>query len=108
MASPDRSEAQGKTRGTQSIRVTDGESLLTTRQGIKVHGAGISARLPTESGFQVEQDRLESEGAWKLVAVSGEMQPLPSSLPETRFRTSVLRVLSPQIQSRPRNWIRIF
>lgn len=46
------------------------------------------------SGFQAEQERLESEDAWELVTISDEMQPLPSSFPEVRFRTSVMRVLS--------------
>jgi len=50
-------------------------------------------RVHAESGFRAEQDRLESEGVWELLSVSEEMQPLPNSFPEVRFRTSVLRVL---------------
>ena len=45
-----------------------------------------------ERGFQTVQDELEKQGVWKRVFFSQEMQPLPRSYPEVRFRTTVLEI----------------
>jgi predicted TPR repeat methyltransferase len=64
---------------------------IVRKDGMVVFSA--QPRVHAESGFHAEQDRLERENLWKLVTLSEEMQPLPQSFPEVRFRTSVLQVL---------------
>lgn len=63
---------------------------IVRKDGLIVFSA--QPRVHAEKGFQAEQDRLERENLWELVTISEEMQPLPHSFPEVRFRTSVLRV----------------
>jgi hypothetical protein len=43
--------------------------------------------------FQNVRDELEKQGVWKQYFPSDEMQPLPRSYPEVRFRTTVLEIL---------------
>ena len=50
-------------------------------------------RVHAEKGFQAVQEGLERDGTWERVFLSEEMQPLPKSFPEVRFRTTILRVL---------------
>ncbi len=60
-------------------------------QGVVVYSA--QPKVHAEKGFQALQDQMEQAGIWRQEFLSGEMQPLPRSYPEVRFRTSVLRVL---------------
>lgn len=46
-----------------------------------------------ERGFETLQQSMEREAIWRRIFVSDEMQPLPRSYPEVRFRTTVLQVL---------------
>ena len=48
--------------------------------------------MHAEKGFQALQEELEAKGVWAPLFLSEEMQPLPKSYPEVRFRTTVLRV----------------
>ncbi len=49
-------------------------------------------KVHQERGFQEKQDKLEKAGIWKVVTLSDEMQPLPRSYPEVRFKTTILAV----------------
>jgi predicted TPR repeat methyltransferase len=49
-------------------------------------------KVHRERGFQERQDEMEKSGIWERVMLSEEMQPLPRSYPEVRFRTTVLKV----------------
>ena len=59
--------------------------------GLVVYSA--QPKVHAERGFQALQEELENNGLWQRLHLSDEMQPLPKSYPEVRFRTTVLRVL---------------
>ncbi len=50
-------------------------------------------RIHAERGFLALQQQLDESGVWQVLHESDEMQPLPHSYPDVRFRTTILRVL---------------
>lgn len=66
------------------VRVVRSGGLVCFSAQPKVHA---------ERGFAAELSALEQASAWIQLHESEEMQPLPRSYPEVRFRTTVLRVV---------------
>lgn len=49
-------------------------------------------RVHVERGLLALQQEMEHAGLWQTLHQSDEMQPLPRSYPDVRFRTTILRL----------------